>query len=127
MSSYDLQRAITRGDIKAVRRCLNAGADIETSANRDGDTPLMVAVSSGISKYPQFPGNANKGSNQMAELLLDRGANVNFTKRSGRTALSIACDHANINMVKLIQILSLLIKSFNLFRMINLKIQNFDG
>ena len=71
-----LQRAITRGDINAVRRCLDAGADIETSANRDGDTPLMVAVSSGISRYPQFPGNANKGSNQMAELLLDRGANV---------------------------------------------------
>ena len=99
--SYDLQRAITRGDINAVRRCLDAGADIEeTRVPFNGATPLMVAVSSGISRYPQFPGNANKGSNQMAELLLDRGANVNFTKRSGRTALSIACDHANINMVK---------------------------
>ena len=92
--SYDLQRAITRGDINAVRRCLDAGADIEeTRVPFNGATPLMVAVSSGMGRNPRNP-------YQMAELLLDRGANVNFTKRSGTTALSIACDNANVNMVK---------------------------
>ena len=58
----------------------------------------MVAVSSGMGRCP-FRGNPLKPY-QMAELLLDRGANVNFTKRSGTTALSIACDNANVNMVK---------------------------
>ena len=52
--SYDLQRAITRGDINAVRRCLDAGADIEeTRVPFNGATPLMVAVSSGMGRNPR--------------------------------------------------------------------------
>ncbi len=41
-----------------------------------------------------------EGSKFFQLALRESQTDVNFTKRSGRTALSIACDHADINMVK---------------------------
>jgi ankyrin repeat protein len=68
----DLNTAAFRGDIDAVRRMLNAGADID-ARDRGGWTPLLRAI--------------QQRRINVAALLIERGANVLFTDRRGRAAL----------------------------------------
>lgn len=63
------------GDLGAVRRLLEAGADVNAT-DRDGDTALMFA--------------ALKGHAEVVRELLENGADVNFAARNGWTALKAA-------------------------------------
>jgi ankyrin repeat protein len=54
-------------------------------ANRKGETPLIVAV--------------EKGSVELAKLLLAKGADPNMKDRSGASALSLAKDKGNKAML----------------------------
>ncbi|XP_045893627.1 ankyrin repeat, SAM and basic leucine zipper domain-containing protein 1 [Micropterus dolomieu] len=60
-----LKRAISKGDIEAVKQLLDNGIDVETRLGFEW-TPLMCAV--------------NVANYDLAKLLLDRGASANFSK-----------------------------------------------
>ncbi|KAI5624005.1 ankyrin repeat, SAM and basic leucine zipper domain-containing protein 1 [Silurus asotus] len=70
-----MKRAITAGDVDLVRQLLDSGMDVETSLGFAW-TPLMCAV--------------HVGHCELAELLLNRGANANFS-RDHYTVLMAAC------------------------------------
>src|SRR6185295_12326751 len=50
----------------------------------------------------EFFAAARKGDTAAVKALLDKGVNVNAKTRYGATALSFACDHESVEMVKLL-------------------------
>ena len=70
------------GKVDAARRLLDSGVPVDQIGARNGAAALWIAAS-----HAQIA---------MATLLLDRGANVNRTTRSGRTALYIASTVSNL-------------------------------
>ena len=70
-----LSDAVRRGDLKAVKSCLDHGADI-TKSDRSGRTALHLAVMT--------------GNTEIARYLLEHGANVNSRDNDGKTPLHIA-------------------------------------
>ncbi len=70
-----LERAIRYKNIKAVKKLVEVGADIE-SRNSNGSTALIYAL-----WY---------GNREIMEYLLSKGANINATDRNMQTALHIA-------------------------------------
>src|SRR5262245_58521683 len=68
----DLAAAIRNGDAPAVRRALDAGADVN-GRDADGNTPLILA--------------AFYAGPECVELLIDKGADVNAANAAGATAL----------------------------------------
>ena len=79
-----LLEAARDGNIEAVRQHLAAGADVNVNDQRGygGSTPLHVA--------------AQEGHNQVIELLIDNGANVNAKRSDGATPLDWAEDEPKI-------------------------------
>ena len=73
--STDLHEAAEKGDIKAVKALLAAGAEINAK-NSDGETPLHCAAWSGQA--------------ELAKILLQAGAGVNAKDKGGRTPLHSA-------------------------------------
>lgn len=72
----ELAAAIDRYDNARVRRLLSEGAPAEFSLNEAGTTPLMLACS--------------RGYYDIAQRLLDRGADTETQDAAGRTALHYA-------------------------------------
>ncbi|KAM9816180.1 ankyrin repeat, SAM and basic leucine zipper domain-containing protein 1 isoform 1-T2 [Syngnathus typhle] len=70
-----LKSAIREGNVAAIEQLLDNGMDVESSLGFDC-TPLMCAVS--------------VADDNVAKVLLDRGANANFSK-GGRTVLMASC------------------------------------
>ena len=68
----DLVAAIRNGDIRAIRKLLDNGADVNTR-DAEGNTPLILA-----SFY---------ASPECVALLLENGADVNTANQAGVTAL----------------------------------------
>ena len=66
----ELREGIGRGDLAAVEKVLNRGAEVDAPLDSEGTTGLMEAKDAA-----------------MAKLLLDRGANVNAADGDGVTAL----------------------------------------
>ncbi|KAG9239186.1 hypothetical protein BJ875DRAFT_479710 [Amylocarpus encephaloides] len=91
-----LSHAAYSSDFEAIKRCLDAGADINTTSatsetrKGEGGTPLWTVI------YWN-----NQNSNEIAELLLDRGADFEIPDRDGDTPLGIAVDKANEENVRL--------------------------
>jgi uncharacterized protein len=83
----DLDRAAKTGDVDAVTRALEAGADLH-AADAHGITPLMAAVRAG---------RAN-----VAALLIERGAQVRARDRRGFTALHYASQNGMNDTVRLL-------------------------
>lgn len=69
------KRAVTRGDIEAVRQLLRAGADVN-ARDRYGQTGLMLA--------------AHHGHREVVEMLVERGADLNVTAKHNLSALMLA-------------------------------------
>ena len=67
--------AITRGDVEAARRLLQAGEDVD-SRDRHGQTALMLA--------------AHRGQQALLEVLIENGANLNVTAKYHLSALMLA-------------------------------------
>jgi len=81
-----LMRAVLDGDAAAVRRLIDAGADVN-ARNASGATALMWAVS----------------DEPMTRLLVEHGADVNAASDEGRTPLMIASGlHGNVAVVRLL-------------------------
>lgn len=81
------QAAIT-GNSAAVKQHIVAGTDLNKSADFGGSTPLMLA--------------AIFGQNEIAEVLIDAGADLELRNHSGGTALHQACFFCHPKIVELL-------------------------
>ena len=79
--------AIKKGDIEAVRKHLDAGADVNTK-DEDGYTLLTVAVA--------------YGSKEIVELLISKSVDVNAKNDGGSTPLNIATASGHKEIVELL-------------------------
>jgi serine/threonine-protein phosphatase 6 regulatory ankyrin repeat subunit B len=77
----------TRGNVIAISRLLDVGADINAT-DRQGRTALMWA--------------AAKGHEEAVRLLVRRGADVAAKSRTARTALMEACRAGHVGVVKIL-------------------------
>lgn len=115
------QQAVTEGDYQAVRRALNSSKRYDVEALDDlGITLLMYAAQSGkfsscdpVMKYPILlcetwiyanMHNYNKcffyhtitaGFDDIAELLVSNGGDINAQQKNGTTSLMLACEHVS--------------------------------
>jgi uncharacterized protein len=80
-----IHRAIQRGNRKKVKELLASGASVN-ERNRDGQTPLMVAV-----MYNLMP---------LFKMLLEAGADVNAADRTGDSVLHYAATHGTPTLVQ---------------------------
>lgn len=114
-----LVQAIQQSDLEAVKRSIQAGANVNL-ADKSGTTPLMHAAIYSDAACIRLlldkgadPNTANQagatalmwsaGNPEKIRLLLAKGAAVNAQASSGRTALSIAAQNAgNLEGVKLL-------------------------
>ena len=82
--------AIEDGDLEKVRGYLDAGvpADTKIEYGDSFETPLMKA--------------AREGTDDIAKLLLERGADVNLKDGDGSTALNDAVDRGHLSLVALL-------------------------
>jgi uncharacterized protein len=87
MSDQDLLTAISRGDVAAARRALDAGASPAARAS-SGDPAIVLAAAGGHAA--------------LVELLLARGAGVDDTGETGNTALMQAVAAGQSMTVKLL-------------------------
>lgn len=69
------ERAVTRGDVEAVRQLLQSGADVN-ARDRYGQTALMLA--------------AHHGHREVVETLVGSGADLNVTAKYNLSALMLA-------------------------------------
>jgi len=84
-----LHKACQEGNIKAVKQFLADGADINAKIDdTDGDTPLNCAAAA--------------GQNEVAELLITNGADVNTKDDFGWAPLHSAAMNGHIEIVKLL-------------------------
>lgn len=70
-----------------LRYLIGRGADVNV-ADRDGDTPLIIAARIGFSEG--------------ADILLSRGAGVDRANRRGETPLIVAVQQRNLDLVRLL-------------------------
>eukprot|EP00118_Oscarella_pearsei_P002589 m.10963 g.10963 ORF g.10963 m.10963 type:complete len:338 (+) comp22838_c0_seq1:59-1072(+) len=84
----DLHKAVANWDIDAAKKILAAGNVPIDTPDKYGSSALMAV--------------AQKGYRSVAELLLDHGADVNYSSGSGKTSLMIACYHGHLNIVQLL-------------------------
>lgn len=82
--SKELGSAIADGDISTVQKIINAGADIN-SANKDGETPLMIA--------------ALEGRLSVVRFLVEKGANINAADGLGATPLLYAAEGGSLDVI----------------------------
>lgn len=77
--------AVDKGHLSQVSKLLKKSADPD-AFNREGYTPLMVA--------------AQTHNLELAQLLIDAGANLNIRNKYGETAVMLASYHGQTEMVK---------------------------
>ncbi|MBC8217965.1 MAG: ankyrin repeat domain-containing protein [Planctomycetes bacterium] len=84
----DIWTAAASGNIEAIKQHLEAGTDINAKEPSGGSTPLMVA--------------AAFGQADVAELLIEKGANINGRSSDGGTALHGAAFFCHGEIMKLL-------------------------
>ncbi|KAK6503298.1 hypothetical protein TWF481_008325 [Arthrobotrys musiformis] len=103
-----LSHAAEGGMINMVKLLLEKGADIDRSDSA-GRTPLSYAVAEPLPDRPIdmiLAGKAerpDKGTmEQVARILLEKGANINAIDKNGRTLLSHAAENGHVAIMKLL-------------------------
>jgi ankyrin repeat protein len=114
--SSDLFRAAEENNFPEVQTAVNAGADVNT-ASLQGVTPLLLAVKHGNQQMVQYLLSKNANPNNvssdtgplheavrkhnlpLAELLLDKKANINLPAEGGKTALHYAILEKHFDMI----------------------------
>jgi len=79
--------AIERSDVDAIRRLLDAGADIN-ARDRRNQTGLMIA--------------AQHGRPAVAGLLIDRGADLNASAKYTLSAIMLAVINGHVDIVRML-------------------------
>lgn len=87
-TSADIHTAVATGDETALRQHLAAGADINAKDPFGGSSPLITA--------------AVFGQPEIAKLLIDAGADLNFQNNDGSTALISAAFFGRREIVQLL-------------------------
>ena len=114
-----LLKAAERGNIKAVKQQLAAGADVDAKGGWLGGTPLHYAVSKGhkkivellIAKGADVHEKAKDGTTplhsattkEIAELLITEGADVNPQSKNFGTPLDLAIQVKNTKIADLLR------------------------
>lgn len=84
-----LQKATRQGQLERVRELLDRGVDQNTHPGMPHElSPLMIA--------------ANRGHLEVAQLLVDRGANIHFTDGDDFTPLTIAAGEGHWEIAKIL-------------------------
>jgi len=87
-----LHVAASQAQAAAAKILIEQGAEINIRRDKDGATPLHVCVVKG----------SKPGHYQIAEMLLDDGANPNAKMYNGATPLSIAKSMNNVKMIEIL-------------------------
>lgn len=89
-SSDALHKAAERGDLDEIKKLLAANADINSQDGKDGETPLLRAIT--------------RSQTEAAKLLIESGADVNLgRKRDGQTPLEMAESRERTEIVALLK------------------------
>ena len=96
--------AIEEGKYLAAKALIESGASVNVTAGTDQVTPLMSAASQLAVGEAAKEIERRQGlrSTDIANALIERGANVNAANAAGVTALMIAAARANIPMIGLL-------------------------
>lgn len=81
-----LHEAVSRGDVEAVRRQIEGGADLNVREPSGGSSPLITA--------------ATFGQTEVAEALIEAGADLDLQNNDGSTALITAAFFARTEIVE---------------------------
>ena len=76
------------GPVEAVELLLKHNADVSRATRGSGSTPLHIAL--------------QNGHLDAARLLLERGAEVDQTRKDGATSLYIACEKGHVEAARLL-------------------------
>uniref|UniRef100_A0A915PA06 Ankyrin repeat domain-containing protein n=1 Tax=Meloidogyne floridensis TaxID=298350 RepID=A0A915PA06_9BILA len=71
-----LAGAVQGGDFGSILNSISGGADVNEKDEKNGTTPLQMAIMAGLT--------------EIVKLLLSKGASVNQTNNEGKNALDIA-------------------------------------
>jgi len=85
----DLLFAIQDGDLEMVKQCVNDNTI--NAVTPTGWTPLMIAAA-----------KSGNTAIEIAEYLIDNGADVSYVSRDGKSALVVASESGHYEMVKLL-------------------------
>jgi hypothetical protein len=86
--TVDIWTAAGQGNLEAIKQHLSAGTDVDAKEPTGGSTPLMIA--------------ALVGQTDAAELLIEKGANINARSNDGGTVLHAAAFFCRTETVKLL-------------------------
>jgi ankyrin repeat protein len=94
-----LPLAIAEDKYESAKALMEAGAKVDEPSGDDGLTPLMIAAgqTSAAEGAMFVPGSTRP--TDIAQGLIERGADVNAQSKSGVTALMIAAAHNNPPMI----------------------------
>ncbi|WP_430965359.1 ankyrin repeat domain-containing protein [Spongiimicrobium sp. 2-473A-2-J] len=84
----DIQAAILSDNLEAVKQHIEAGTDINKKDAMSGSTPLVTA--------------ASFGKNEIAQVLIDAGADLNPKNNDGSTALHAAAFFCRVEIVQML-------------------------
>jgi len=116
----DVFEAARKGNISRMETLLKLNPDTLSSHNENGFTPLIIAVyrnQAKVTEYlllhkvnvntsspegPALLGASYKGNIELAELLLQYGADVNICNETGTSALMYAALSNNLALAKLL-------------------------
>lgn len=82
----DLQTAVLSGNLEAVKQHIAAGSDLNEKEPFGGSTPIVTA--------------ATFGKTQIAEALIDAGADLSIQNNDGSTALHAAAFFCHVEIVQ---------------------------
>ena len=85
-----IHEAAEKGDLEAIKKHITAGANINSTEWRDGETPLHRAIT--------------RGQTEAAKLLIEKGCNINLGRtKDGETPLDMAEDRGRTEIEKLLR------------------------